>query len=106
MRRAKICPPPQFFFTGTPMTACFLGAILFKKIEYRASILDNCGLDSTVWHEKISNFVDLRHRFQIVAVTVRPHVSGFVAFSKVSTLESVFKSLRLRCAFSPDTCGR
>ena len=57
-------------------------------------------------HEKISNFIDLRHRFQIVAVTVRPHVSGFVAFSKVSTLESVFKSLRLRCAFSPDTCGR
>ena len=36
----------------------------------------------------------------------RPHVTGFVAFSKVSTLERVFKSLQLQCAFSPDTCGR
>ena len=52
------------------------------------------------------NFIDLRHRSQIVAVTVRPHVSRFVAFSKVSTLESIFKSLRLRVAFLPDTCGR
>ena len=33
----------------------------------------------------------------------RPHVTGFVAFSKVSTLESVFKSLRLQCSFWPDT---
>ena len=30
---------------------------------------------------------------------MRQHVTRFVAFSKVSTLESVFKSLRLRCAF-------
>ncbi len=30
--------------------------------------------------------IDLRHRFEIVAVAARPHVSGFVAFSKVSTL--------------------
>ena len=36
----------------------------------------------------------------------RPYVTGFVTFSKVSTLESVFKSLGLQCAFSPDTCGR
>ena len=37
---------------------------------------------------------------------MRPHVTGFVAYSKVSTLESVFKSLRLQCAFLQDTCGR
>ena len=35
-----------------------------------------------------------------------PHVSRFVAFSKLFTPESVFKSLRPQCAFSPDTCGR
>ena len=33
----------------------------------------------------------------------RQHVAGFVAFSKVSTLGSVFKSLHLQCKFSPDT---
>ena len=35
-----------------------------------------------------------------------PHVSDFVAFSKVFTRESVFKSFRLQSAFSLDTCGR
>ena len=61
------------------------------------------GLRVGAW---ISVFIDLRHRFQIVAVSARPHVSGFVAFSKVSTLETVFKSLLLLYTFSPDTCGR
>ena len=59
-------------------------------------------------------------------VAVRPRVSGFVAFSKSSTLESVFKRLRfkslrfrrirvdgtfiskkyLRIKMNPDTCAR
>ena len=53
-----------------------------------------------------NNFIDLRHRFQIVAVSWRLHVSGFVAFSKVSTQESVLKRLWLRFAFLLDACGR
>ena len=64
------------------------------------------------------NFHRLRHRFQIVAVTARPHVSGFVPFSKVCgyitvcvfagyvwTL-SVTATKRLRIQTNPDTCGR
>jgi hypothetical protein len=61
----------------------------------------------------------------IVFKTFRLQVSGFVAFSKVSTPGGVFKSWRLQCAFSsvrvdgkricnkmfadtknPETCGR
>ena len=36
----------------------------------------------------------------------RPHVSEKVSDSKVSTLESGFKSFRIRRSDSPDACGR
>ena len=32
--------------------------------------------------------------------------SGFIAYSKISTLESGFKKLRIRMSDSPDACGR
>ena len=51
-----------------------------------------------------SNFINLRHCFQNIPVTKRPHVSEIVAFSKVSTLET--KSSRFQWAFLPHTCGR
>ena len=51
-------------------------------------------------------FTHFTSSFSEVCGYRRSHVSDFVAFSKVSTLESVFKSLRLQCAFSPNTCGR
>ena len=35
-----------------------------------------------------------------------PPVFGFVAFLNISILETIFKCLRLQCAFSPNTCGR
>ena len=41
------------------------------------------------------------------SVFIHPHVvSARFAFSKVSTLGSVFKSLRFRYAYLSDTCGR
>ena len=36
----------------------------------------------------------------------RPHDSKFFVYSKLSTLESGFKKLRIRMPDSPDTCGR
>ena len=49
-------------------------------------------------HFYVIAFKSLRYR--------HPHASDVVAFSEVSTPESVFKSLPLQCAFSPDTCAR
>ena len=37
---------------------------------------------------------------------LHPHDSGFIAYSKISTLESGFKKLRTRIADSQDTCGQ
>ena len=34
------------------------------------------------------------------------HFSGIIAYSKISTLKSGFKKLRIRMPVSPDTCGR
>ena len=34
------------------------------------------------------------------------HFSGIIAYSKISTLKSGFKKLRIRMPDSPDTCGR
>ena len=36
----------------------------------------------------------------------RPHVSEKISDSKVTTLESGFKSFRIRRSDSPDACGR
>ena len=39
--------------------------------------------------------------------TERPHDSGFITYSKISSLESGFRKLRIRLLQdSPDTCGR
>ena len=48
----------------------------------------------------------LRHRFKKNVRIQRPHDSGFIAYSKNSTLESGFKELRSCKPDSPDTCGR
>ena len=39
-------------------------------------------------------------------VFVHPHVNKKQAFSKISSLESVFEKMRFRWSFSPDTCGQ
>ena len=36
----------------------------------------------------------------------RPHVSGYTAYTEISTLESVYRNLRLHRAYTADTCGR
>ena len=38
--------------------------------------------------------------------TDRPHDSGFITYSKISSLESGFRKLRIRMPDSPDTCER
>ena len=35
----------------------------------------------------------------------RPHVSGYTAYTEISTLESVYKNLRIHRAYTADTCG-
>ena len=44
----------------------------------------------------------LRHRMKNVRI-YHPRDSGFIAYSKISTLESGFKKLQIRMADSPDT---
>ena len=39
-------------------------------------------------------------------VFVRPHVNKKQAFSKISSLESVFEKMRFQWSFSPETCGQ
>ena len=36
----------------------------------------------------------------------RPHVSGYTAYTEISTLESVYRNLRMHRAYTADTCGR
>ena len=36
----------------------------------------------------------------------RPHVSGYTAYTEISTLESVYRNLRIHRAYTADTCGR
>ena len=36
----------------------------------------------------------------------RPHVSGYRACTEISTLESVYRNLRIHQAYTADTCGR
>ena len=36
----------------------------------------------------------------------RPHVSGYTAYTEISTLESVYRNLRIHQAYTADTCGR
>ena len=36
----------------------------------------------------------------------RPHVSGYTAYTEISTLESVYRNLRIHLAYTADTCGR
>ena len=36
----------------------------------------------------------------------RPHVSGYTAYTEISTLESVYGNLRIHRAYTADTCGR
>ena len=36
----------------------------------------------------------------------RPHVSGHTAYTEISTLESVYRNLRIHRAYTADTCGR
>ena len=45
----------------------------------------------------------LRHRIKNIRI-YHPRDSGFIAYSKISTLESGFKKLQIRMADSPDTC--
>ena len=45
----------------------------------------------------------LRHRIKNIRI-YHPHDCGFIACSKISTLESGFKKLQIRMADSPDTC--
>ena len=47
----------------------------------------------------------LRHRFRKTFVFTRPYVYAKPAFSKISTLESVFENLRFRLPKTPFTCG-
>ena len=35
-----------------------------------------------------------------------PHVSGYTEYTEISTLESVYRNLRLHRAYMADTCGR
>ena len=36
----------------------------------------------------------------------RPHVSRYTAYTEISTLESVYRNLRIHRAYTADTCGR
>ena len=36
----------------------------------------------------------------------RPHVSGYTAYTEISTLESVYRNLRIHQAYTADTFGR
>ena len=36
----------------------------------------------------------------------RPHVSGYTAYTEISTMESVYRNLRIHRAYTADTCGR
>ena len=36
----------------------------------------------------------------------RPHVSGYTAYTEISTMESVYRNLRIHRAYAADTCGR
>ena len=54
----------------------------------------------------VGDFFTFTSSFSKVYGYKHSHGSRFVAFSKVSNLETVIKSLRLQCALSPDTCGR
>ena len=46
----------------------------------------------------------LRHRMKNIRIYHSARDSGFIAYSKISTLESGFKKLQIRMADSPDTC--
>ena len=35
----------------------------------------------------------------------RPHVSGYTAYTEISTMESVYRNLRIHRAYTADTCG-
>ena len=35
----------------------------------------------------------------------RPHVSGYTAYTEISTLESVYRNLQIHRAYTADTCG-
>ena len=48
----------------------------------------------------------MRSSYSNTFVFFRPHANEKPAFSKISTLERVFKKMRLRWPFSWDTCGR
>ena len=45
----------------------------------------------------------LRHRIKNIRI-YHPRDSGFIAYSKISTLKSGFKKLQIRMADSTDTC--
>ena len=36
----------------------------------------------------------------------RPHVSRYTAYTEISTLESIYRNLRIHRAYTADTCGR
>ena len=36
----------------------------------------------------------------------RPHVSGYTAYTEISTLESLYRNPRIHRAYTADTCGR
>ena len=77
-------------FTPVPRTA--LG-ILTTCVVKRAKFA-SC----SAFHGKELGLIWLRIK--------RLHDSGFLVYSKMSTLESVFKRLQIRMPDTPDTCGR
>ena len=58
-------------------------------------VLTNMGLDSM-----------LLRQWKKICPDLAPHDFGFIAYSKVSTLESGLKKMWTRLLDSPDTCGR
>ena len=59
-----------------------------------------CFLEYSIHDKELGSFL-LRRR-----IKKYPDFSRFVAYSKISTLESGFQKLRIRMPDSPDTCGR
>ena len=78
---------------GKSKSDCFIWtAMLFCSQAVETTVVTGPDL-ATLLDSKVSGFD-------------RPHVSKKVSDSKVSTLESGFKSFRIRRSDSPDACGR
>ena len=76
---------------------------LFLWEYWQQSLRRGCHLEYSIPSKQLGSIL-LSHRIKQTIRIYRPHDSGFIAYSKISTLE--LKKLRIRMSNSPDKCGR